>query len=58
MKNLFNIGGENMQWIASLLYVFIYAVPVFFITLFIKLFKSEQKWNRRVNGKKDSQREK
>ncbi|MCP3762694.1 hypothetical protein NLX67_09860 [Domibacillus sp. A3M-37] len=47
-----------MQWIAGLLYMFIYAVPVFFITLFIKLFKSEQKWNRRVNGKKDSPHEK
>ena len=54
----FSEGGESMQWIAGLLYVFVYAVPVFFITLFIKLFKSEQKWNRQANEKKDSFREK
>ncbi|WP_156151402.1 hypothetical protein [Domibacillus indicus] len=43
-----------MQWIAGLLYMFIYAVPVFFITLFIKLFKAEQKWNRQARKKKES----
>ncbi|WP_156153473.1 hypothetical protein [Domibacillus robiginosus] len=42
-----------MQWIAGFLYVLVYAVPVFFITLFIKLFKSEQKGNRQEKMKKD-----
>ncbi|WNS79338.1 hypothetical protein RRU94_17475 [Domibacillus sp. DTU_2020_1001157_1_SI_ALB_TIR_016] len=47
-----------MQWLAGFLYVLVYAVPVFFITLFIKLFKSEQRWNRREKMKKDDLAEK
>lgn len=42
-----------MQWIAGFLYIVVCAVPVFFITLFIKLFKSEQKWNEQEKMKKD-----
>ncbi|SIP89622.1 hypothetical protein [Domibacillus enclensis] len=43
-----------MQWVVGLLYLFICAVPLFFITLFIRLFKSEQNWHRRMKGRNKS----
>ncbi|MGG3448740.1 hypothetical protein ABER98_02320 [Domibacillus aminovorans] len=46
-----------VQIIAFFIHLFIYAIPVFFVTLFIRLFKSEQKLNRRLGERERLKKE-
>lgn len=41
-----------MQIVIGFIYAAIFCIPVFFVTLFVRLFKSEQKWHQKTRSER------